>query len=271
MLKEIAHASTRGRVPDDTRLQVGLVTATSTPVSPPAVPRPVLPVLALALFLAVYGNAVSTVMAWPTPLGQMTGVAIGVLLSLITIGWARRARLTWDEVGLGRARLARSALLGLLAAVVTVVPALLFLRFPPLLGAPVTYGPAFVVGGADLAQRVLLLMPLDTAIPEELAFRGVLLGALLRRHPTRTAMLLAAVPFTLWHLVIVGRTVGLTNLTEQPLFAVLGFAGSLAAVFVGGVIFAWLRLATGHVAASITAHWGFNTGLLVGLWLLQSS
>jgi membrane protease YdiL (CAAX protease family) len=71
--------------------------------------------------------------------------------------------------------------------------------------------------------------------------------------------------------VIVGRTLGLTNLVEQPLFTALGFAGALIAVFIGGVLFGWLRVKTGHLAGSLAAHWGFNTGLLVGLRLLQTA
>jgi membrane protease YdiL (CAAX protease family) len=232
--------------------------------------RRVLPLFAVGAFLAVYGNAVSTVMAFPTPLGEATGLAVGILLTVIIVAWGRRAGLTRADLGLGRDRLWRSALIGLLAALVTVTPALLFLRFPPILGAPVTYGPAEFISDSALARRVLVLMPLDTAVPEELAFRGVLLGALLRNHAALPAVLLSAVPFTLWHIVIVGRTLGLTNLTVEPWFVLAGFVGAMATVFVGGVLFAWLRVATGHLAGSITAHLGFNTALLVGLRVLQT-
>jgi membrane protease YdiL (CAAX protease family) len=232
-------------------------------------PRRVLPLIAVAAFLALYGNAVSTVMAFPTPLGEGTGLAVSVLLVVVVLAWARGAGMTWTELGFGPGNPVRSALIGLLAAVIIVTPALLFIRFPPIFGTPVTYGPAALLTDSALAQRVLVLMPLDTAIPEEIAFRGVLLGALLRRHTAVSAVLLAAVPFTLWHLVIVGRTLGLTNLAEQPPYALLGFLGALVAVFVGALIFGWLRIATGHLAASMTAHWGFNASLLVGLRVLQ--
>jgi uncharacterized protein len=232
-------------------------------------PRPVLPLIAIAAFLAIYGNAVSTVMAFPTPLGAGTGLAVSVLLVMVVLIWARSAGMTWTELGFGPGQPVRSALIGLLTAAIIVTPALLFMRFPPVVGAPVTYGPAAALTDSAVAQRVLLLMPLDTAIPEEIAFRGVLLGALLRRHSAVSAVLLAAVPFTLWHLVIVGRTLGLTNLAEQPLYVLLGFLSALIAVFVGALIFGWLRITTGHIAASMTAHWGFNASLLVGLRVLQ--
>ena len=238
---------------------------------PEASARRALPVLAVGLFLAVYGNAVSTVMAFPTPLGPGTGLVVGLLLMLISLAWARRAGLTNHEIGFGPGSAVTSGLVGLVAAAVLVTPAVLFLRFPPLLGAPVTYGPAQGIDDVALAQRVLFFMPLDTAVPEEIAFRGVLLGALLRQYSATVAVALAALPFTVWHVVIVGRTLDLTNLAEQPILAILGYLGALGAVFIGGVIFAWLRLATGNLAASITAHWGFNTALLVSLRVLQTS
>ena len=61
------------------------------------------------------------------------------------------------------------------------------------------------------------------------------------------------------------RTVALTNLQADPLLVIVGMAGAFAAVFVGGILFAALRLATGHLAGSIVAHWAFNAALLVGL------
>jgi membrane protease YdiL (CAAX protease family) len=232
---------------------------------------PLPPVILLGLFLAVYGNAVSTIMAWPTPLGGATGVTIGLLLIVIVLAWAWWARISWAELGLDRQGIWGSLALGFGVAAATLVPALLIMRFPPVVGEPVSYGPALAITTTDLLLRVLILMPIDTVLPEELAFRGVLLSSLLRRHAAVAAVLLAAVPFTVWHVVIVGRTLGLTNLVEQPLFTALGFAGALIAVFIGGVLFGWLRVKTGHLAGSLAAHWGFNTGLLVGLRLLQTA
>jgi membrane protease YdiL (CAAX protease family) len=234
-------------------------------------PWRVLPVVALSVFLALYGNAVSTLLALPPLLGGATGVIVGVVLTTIVVVWAWPTGMTWNDIGLGWAGAGRSAAIGLLAAAATVLPALLILRFPPLVGEPVTYDQALAVSSTDLALRVFVLMPLDTIIPEELAFRGLLLGSLLRRYSAAAAVVLAAIPFTVWHVVIVGRTILQTNLTQEPLFTGLGFAGALVAVFIGGIIFGWLRVATGHLAGSLAAHWGFNSGLILGLRVLQSA
>ena len=74
--------------------------------------------------------------------------------------------------------------------------------------------------------RAFIWMPLDTAIPEELSFRGALLGGLRPLFPTRRAVALSAVVFTLWHLVIVSRTLLATNFAEQPLLLIFAGAGS---------------------------------------------
>jgi membrane protease YdiL (CAAX protease family) len=109
-------------------------------------------------------------------------------------------------------------------------------------------------------------MPLDTAIPEEISFRGALLAGLQCHVAVRRAIVASASVFTLWHVVIVTRTLVATNLADQPLLLGLGIAGALASIFVGGVIFAVLRVRTGNLAGSIVAHWAFNTTLLIGIY-----
>jgi membrane protease YdiL (CAAX protease family) len=176
------------------------------------------------------------------------------------------ARLDRADLGLTRSGATRSAWIGLLTAGAMVVPALLILRFPPLVGRPVAYTPLAGLPWVELLGRALVSMPLDTILPEEVAFRGALLGVLRRRYPAAQAVVLAAVPFALWHGVLVGRTLELTNLAADPLLFSLGLLGAFAAVFLGGILFGILRLATGHLAGSIVAHWGFNAALLFGLW-----
>ena len=220
----------------------------------------------LCLFLAAYGNIASLVLGTATPAGSWSGVLLGVLLVGLVLIWGRWSdQLTATELGLTPRRLVRSAGLGLLVALGAAVPALLFLRFPPLVGQAVEYAPLASLSPEALLWRAFVWMPLDTAIPEEVAFRGVLLASLRRRWSELPAVLVSATVFTSWHGVIVSRTVALTNLQSEPRLAMLGLLGALLAVGVGGVLFAWLRLATGHLAGSIVAHWAFNAVLLLSL------
>jgi membrane protease YdiL (CAAX protease family) len=224
-------------------------------------------VIALCVLLPVYGNFTALLVGTAVPVGPWPGVGLGLALVPIVLAWARWVdRSTPQELGLTPgARLLPSAAIGLVIALAAAVPALLFLRFPPLVGQPIEFVPLGSLPRDALLWRTLVWMPLDTAIPEEIAFRGVLLATLRHRFGTRPAVLLMALVFTLWHLVVVSGTVALTNLQSVPLLAALGLIGAFVAVGLGGVFFAWLRLATGHLAASVAAHWAFNGVLLLGL------
>jgi uncharacterized protein len=224
-------------------------------------------ILVLSVFLVGYGNTVAQILGSATPAGPWPGVVLGLLLLGILLAWACWIdRLTPEEIGLTPAgHLLRSAALGLVLALGAAVPAMLFLRFPPLVGQAIEYAPLGSLSREALLWRTFVWMPLDTAIPEEIAFRGVLLALLRRRFATLPAVFIMAVVFTGWHGVVVSRTVALTNLQSEPLLAGLGLLGAFLAVCVGAGLFAWLRLATGHLAASIVAHWVFNAVLLLGL------
>jgi tRNA pseudouridine32 synthase/23S rRNA pseudouridine746 synthase len=216
--------------------------------------------------VAAYGNVVALVVGTVTPQPGWLGVPFAGLLVGLVLAWSRWVeRLTLAELGLAPRHWVRSAGLGLLVALGAALPAIVFLRFPPLVGQAVEYAPVGSLSREALLWRTFVWMPLDTAIPEEVAFRGVLLGALRRPLANVPAALVSAVVFTVWHTVVVTRTVALTNLQAQPVLATLGLVGAFGAVWVGGVLFAWLRLATGHLAGSVVAHWAFNAALLLAL------
>ena len=220
----------------------------------------------LGVSLVAYGNLGALVLGTATPVGPWPGVFLGMLLMISVVAWScLRSRVGLEELGLATRGFLPSTGLGLLVALATALPALLFLRFPPLLGTAVEYPPLGSMPPDALLWRSFVWMPLDTAIPEEVAFRGVLLAMLLRRSSTMPAVVLSALVFTGWHAVIVSRTVALTNLQSEPLLSILGLVGAFLAVFAGGLLFAWLRVASGNLAGSIVAHWAFNTLLLLGL------
>jgi membrane protease YdiL (CAAX protease family) len=108
---------------------------------------------------------------------------------------------------------------------------------------------------AELRQRVAFFLPLDTVLPEEVAFRGVLLGALRRRSPAPMAVALAAVPFTFWHTALALQETPSRNLTQLA----LKFAG----YFLAGVGFGALRETTGALSSCLAAHWTLNATLML--------
>ena len=130
-------------------------------------------------------------------------------------------------------------------------------------------------GGGGLGRvalwRVLVVIPLGTVLPEELAFRGLLLTLLGRRYGVLAGVLLSSGLFGLWH-VVPSLGGGTTNAT---IASVVGAdaAGMVVRVVVtvgftslAGVLLCWLRLRSGSLLAPILAHWTVNgLGVIVTL------
>lgn len=116
---------------------------------------------------------------------------------------------------------------------------------------------------SDVALAALVLIPLTTVIPEELAFRGVLDGALQEHLGERGSYLVGAVAFGAWHVLTTGAltsgNTGLTTFLGTGLLAqVLSVVGVVAATSVAGLGFIWLRRRTGSLLAPVGMHWALN-------------
>jgi membrane protease YdiL (CAAX protease family) len=219
--------------------------------------------------LVGWGNLGTSLLAPTTllPGGSVAYVLAGIVLCAVSVLAAWRGGVDRASFGLGRSRAWRTAGLGLLAGTVVAALGAAALQVAPLItGVPLTYDPLVGLSAAALAVHIAVLLPLATVLPEEVAFRGALFGLLARRG-ARAAVVGSAGAFALWHGAVALATVERTTLAGTP-WAGPAVAGALALVFVGGIVLAWLRLATGALAATIAAHWSFNATLLVALWAL---
>ena len=214
-----------------------------------------------AALLVVWGNAVAYLVEPELPGDDPVAVAAGLALIALSLTFARARGLGRADLGLvPRWRwLTLGAGFGAVAALVGV----LVLRSPPLLGRPVTYAPIATVSDAKLALHLAFYLPLSVVLPEELGFRGALLGALRAARGGGRAVVGSAVTFACWHAVTIYLTVAQTDL-RGPFFA-LGITGAFAVVLVGGAAFAWLRLRSGTLLATVGLHWAFNAVILAGL------
>ena len=118
----------------------------------------------------------------------------------------------------------------------------------------------------ELAVSILLL----TAIPEEFAFRGVLLGSALRLWGPWRASLITSVLFGLWHIAPTLHTMrdnhAVAGLTASIAGQSLVVLGSIAVTFAAGLIFCWLRLRSGSLLAPVMAHFATNGLALAVAW-----
>jgi membrane protease YdiL (CAAX protease family) len=172
----------------------------------------------------------------------------------------RSRGLGWAELGLGREHW-RSGIwyavgsVGLVGAVIATGVLLPWTR-PMFLNN--NYA---TLSGALIASMVII--PLQTVIPEELAFRGVLHGALNRAWGFRGVAAAGSLLFGLWHIAsslgLTAGNVGLTSVFGGGFFGMLvGVIGAVLATAAAGFVFTWLRKRSGSIIAPIALHWSLN-------------
>jgi len=111
-----------------------------------------------------------------------------------------------------------------------------------------------------------------TAIPEEFAFRGVLLGSALRLWGPWRASLITSALFGLWHVLPTLHTMSdnhvVAGATGSVAGQVLVVLGAIAVTFAAGLAFCWLRLRSGSLLAPIMAHVATNGLALIVAWFV---
>ena len=204
-------------------------------------------VLALTNLIAHFTTPWANVVVVPA-------AAVGLLLLVRSRG------LGWTELGLGREHWRSGAgyALGAVALVGSVIAigALLPWTRPMFLNDHYA-----TLSGALLAS--LIIIPLQTVIPEELAFRGVLHGALDRAWGFRGVAAAGSLLFGLWHIAtslgLTSSNVGFTAVFGGGVVGMLaGVALAVVATGVAGFVFSWLRRRSGSLLAPIALHWSLN-------------
>lgn len=116
-------------------------------------------------------------------------------------------------------------------------------------------------GGKRAVYEALVRIPAGTALSEEVLFRGVMLGVMLRRHSVPVAVARSSLCFGVWHVLP-----AMASLRGAAIHrGVSGRAGAAAAVTgvvamtaAAGAGLAVLRLRAGGVAAPVLAHAALN-------------
>lgn len=118
-----------------------------------------------------------------------------------------------------------------------------------------------------LAYQTLVRIPFGTALLEEVAFRGVLHGALADARGTLWAVAGSAAAFGVWHVGPALELVRANRFGWGTGLTALFVAGAVVGTAAGGVVLSWLRLRTGGVVAPFVVHASANSlATLASYW-----
>jgi membrane protease YdiL (CAAX protease family) len=227
--------------------------------------------LDIALVVAVL-VATNLVAHFTTP---WASIAIVPAAAVGLVALMRANGLDWVDLGLGREHW-RSGF-GYALAAVAVVASVIAIGILLPVTRPLFLNHRYAtVSGALVASMVVI--PLQTVIPEELAFRGVLHGALHRAWGFRGVALAGSLLFGLWHVAtslgLTSSNVGFTRILGGGIVGMLaGVVGAVLATGAAGFVFSWLRRRSGSLIAPIALHWSLNgLGALAAalVWHLSS-
>jgi membrane protease YdiL (CAAX protease family) len=179
-------------------------------------------------------------------------IGLMVLLRSNGVGWA--------ELGLGRDHW-KSGIGYAMAAVALVVAVIAGGVLLPVTRPLFMNNHYVTISGALIASMIII--PLQTVIPEELAFRGVLHGALNRAWGFRGVAVAGSLLFGLWHVAtslgLTSSNVGFTRLFGGGIVGMLaGVTLAVLATGIAGLVFSWLRRRSGSLIAPIALHWSLN-------------
>jgi len=205
-----------------------------------------------------------------------TGLVVGPAVAVVLVVLARRAGLTWDDLGLARRSWRRGALYAGLAIVSVAVVYATAVALPVTRLAFLDVRYRFQLGHALVSA--LVIIPLSTVLIEEIAFRGVLLGLVKRHRGMVWASTSSSVLFGLWHIL---PSLGLGG-ANKAIVAVFG-AGSgvkflvvvaaVAFTALAGVLLCEMRRRSGSLLAAAGLHWATNAlGVLLAaaVWSLRA-
>jgi membrane protease YdiL (CAAX protease family) len=238
---------------------------------------------ALIAALVIYGNVKSwwdLVVLQTTAAGSTFGVGAGIALVLAILAGALAANTNFAGLGLAGGSVRSSLRIGVwlggtaaLASGALILGGSLAARRFGLQIADVT--PAATTPWGPLLWRAVLLIWVDTVLPEELAFRGALLLALggqrstcpsldglsyprawleVARAAIRPAVLVSSLAFAAWHVVVV---------IQDGAQDIATIVGKLAVIAVGGLFFGGLRVTSRNLLAPVVGHWLFDMVAMV--------
>lgn len=196
---------------------------------------------------------------WP----GMLAVPLGAVILALA---ARASGLSWADMGVSLAELKYGFRWSAIVVVAVIVIVAIAVAIP--------YTRQFFLNDRYASARGAMMaafvwIPLQTVLPEELLFRGVLQGSLRRVLSRRLTIAAAAGLFGIWHIAsslgLSAGNAGVTGAIGGGIgAAIAGVLGAVVATTVAGAILSWLRFRTANLLAPIVMHWSLNASGALG-------
>lgn len=232
---------------------------------PGPVVRALGPELAAIGFVAGYNEAAHRRVPGRARIAANLGAAAALVAA------ARLAGATWADLGMTPSTARRGLRCGLAVALPIVGGAVLAVAHPRTRHLLADERIAGATPGAA-AFETLVRIPLETALAEEVIFRGVLLG--IGRRAGRSvgaAITTSSALFGLWHvrptIASLDRGAASAHTAQQPVREHAAVAAVVATTALAGAGFAALRLYSGNVLAPVLAHAALNVAAYTGVWV----
>lgn len=182
-------------------------------------------------------------------------VGVGIILAV-----GKAMGHTWADIGLSRRTVKKGLKYGGIAAGIVLLAVIAGVLLP--------HTREFFLDESYSSARTALLaafvlIPIQTVLPEELAFRGILHSSLQKLGGLRAVLIGGSLLFGLWHVAsslnLTAGNAGLTSMLGSGTLAQwVGVGLAVIATSFAGAAFTWLRHRTNSVLAPIGLHWAFN-------------
>jgi membrane protease YdiL (CAAX protease family) len=216
----------------------------------------------LAVFLFAYNNIVNFL-----PPSIHVPIYVWLNLGVLVLVWIlcrRYLHLTFSDMGIAKQNLGKSILYGVGLSALVVLPFMVLLWILPGVGFEPRTPRLETIARDIFWWRILVRIPIGTAFFEEMLFRGIFYGYLMKKMSHAKTIWISSLFFGFWHIVPAYRVVSQDlQLTSPPLFIGVWLLLLLGSV-VGGILFAWIRYRTRNIAGSVLAHALINVLSLIG-------
>jgi membrane protease YdiL (CAAX protease family) len=211
---------------------------------------------------------------WVHVAPQRAQILTGLLAAVLLLAFGRGAGLSWSDLGLGHDTWARGLAYGAIAIVLVAAGYGAALAIPALRGA--FRDTRYRLGPRAALFTALVTIPLGTVLFEEVAFRSVLYGLIVRERDVAWAIVISSLLFGLWHVLpaldLVRTNSALAERAAGSRAVLTTVAGTVAFTSLGGLVFAGLRWRSGSLFAPMGLHWATNAfGVLASarLWAVR--